>query len=147
MKEAARASTRRGMAAVVAVVLLVMLQLLAGVLLSGGAREIEQRSMRLDGLRSFYAAEGAVNMAVRELMLGADEDGDGTVGGVSLTGTSADDPRLGPARLSIVAVSTSGSTTTIAAESASGAAMRRQRATIIVLGPAQIQVSGWEEIP
>lgn len=115
---------RRGGAAVVAVVLLVVLQLVAIAMVSGGAREQAAKSLRLEGLRATYGADGALAMAAREVVLNTDEDGDGGVGSVSAGGSWANDPALGPARMHATAV-VNGSTTTVTAESEAGAAQRR----------------------
>ena len=40
-------------------------------------------------MQAFYAAEAGMNMAIREMMVGRDEDGDGVIGAVS--GTSEKD--------------------------------------------------------
>ncbi|MCX5691866.1 MAG: hypothetical protein NTV94_19085, partial [Planctomycetota bacterium] len=49
---------------------------------------------RIESLRAFYAAEAGINMSVRELMAGSDEDGDGTIGSISNDGNSSNNPGL-----------------------------------------------------
>ena len=95
----AGAPRRRGMAAVVMVVLLLLLNLIIIGMVLGGARDQDVTVRRVETVQAFYAAEAGVNMAIRELMEGTDEDGDGTVGSISDDGSDASDPAVGPARV------------------------------------------------
>lgn len=74
-------TARRGAILVGVVAALITLQLLVTALTLGGARDHDLTARRVESARSFYAAEAAMNVALRELSLGADEDGDGVVGG------------------------------------------------------------------
>src|SRR2546426_11128920 len=58
---------------------------------------VSARSMlgHLNASNAFYAAESGVEFALRELKVGSDLDGDGTIGSISDDGNSANDPGLG----------------------------------------------------
>jgi Tfp pilus assembly protein PilX len=115
---------RRGAAGLACLVLLVFTQLLiVGAILSG-SREQDTSVQRLDTTRAFYAAEGAMNMAIREVMSNTDEDGDGGVGTISDTGVLEDDPPVGSGRAYVVQ-STSGGVITMVSRGRSGAARRQ----------------------
>jgi len=73
----------RASAAVAIIIALVVLQIaVTGAVLSGG-RDEDLTVRRVDTLRAFYASEGAMNMAIREYALQADESGDGTAGSIA----------------------------------------------------------------
>lgn len=93
-----RPRAQRGTATVSILIVLIGLQLAVMLSVLGGARDQDLGAQRLGTVRAFYAAEGAMNMALRELMNGADEDGDGTVGSISDDGNAANDPALSLAR-------------------------------------------------
>jgi len=74
---------RRASAAVAIIIALVVLQIaVTGAVLSGG-RDEDLTIQRVDTLRAFYASEGAMNMAIREYALEADESGDGIAGSIA----------------------------------------------------------------
>ncbi len=75
---------RRAMAAVAMVALLVTVDLIIVVMVIGGGRDHDLTVRRVETIRAFYAAEGGMNMAIREEMQNADEDGDAVVGTISL---------------------------------------------------------------
>lgn len=100
MKTLARPRHRRGGAAVAIVLALVVLQLVVVGMVVAGSREQALGVHRAESLRSLYAAEAGVQMALRELATGVDEDGDGTVGSISADGQSATGPLLLGARIS-----------------------------------------------
>jgi hypothetical protein len=115
---------RRG-ATVVAMIstMLVIALVLVGLVL-GGARDQDLSIRRLETLRAFYAAEAGTNMAIREMMLSTDFDGDGTIGTISDDGNSANDPLVSDARVR-VSKSVSGVQITLTSEGRCGAAKRK----------------------
>jgi Tfp pilus assembly protein PilX len=120
---------RRGVSTIVIVGLLVVVELvIVGMVLAGG-REQDLTARRLETVRAFYAAEAGVNMAVRELMEGADEDGDGATGTISDDGNDANDPSLGAAQV-VVTAATSGGETTVTSKGRSGQATRELEAVL-----------------
>lgn len=114
---------RRGGVGLGAVIVLVIVQLaVVGAVVCGG-HDQGLTARRLDSARALYAAEAGANMAMRELMLNADEDGDGVVGSVSDDDDDSSDPALGLARF-VVTKSEGGGVTTIVSTGRSGAARR-----------------------
>jgi hypothetical protein len=95
----------------------------------GGARDQDATVQRLDALRAQYAADSGIHMAVRELMVSADQDGDGTIGSVSGDGITSNDPSLtGGARFSVT--KSGSSTVIITSQGRSGSARRSISLTI-----------------
>jgi len=122
-------STRRGVAAVVMVVLLLALNLIIIGMVLGGARDQDLTVRRLETVQAFYAAEAGVNMAVREVMLGRDEDGDGGTGTISDDGDSGTDPAFGAARVHVTMSADAGQTT-LTSEGRAGQSDRRLEVTL-----------------
>lgn len=116
-------SRRRGVAAIVAVVLLLVLDLIVLGMVLGGARDQTLTSRRVETIQAFYAAESGMHMAVREVMLASDEDGDGGVGSISDDGNPGNDPTLGSASASVSA-ETAGQQTTLISSGACGSSRR-----------------------
>lgn len=114
---------RRGVAAVamVGVLLLVEVTLLSAVI----SVRIDQTlaPARLDSVRAFYAAEGGMNMAIRELILATDADGDGTAGSISDDNNAGNNPTLGSADVSVT-LATVGATHTLTSEGRAGTARK-----------------------
>jgi hypothetical protein len=54
-----------------------------------------------DSTLSFYAADGGIEMALKEYSSSTDLDGDGTVGGISSDGSSANDFSIGEAKVHV----------------------------------------------
>lgn len=119
---------RRGTAAIGVIIALVLLQLTVVGMVMAGAREHDLTTKRLDTLRAFYAAEGGVNMAVRELTVATDADGDGVVGSISADGVDSDDPVIGSARVGVT-LTVSDGITTVTARGRAGDAVRVLRLT------------------
>ncbi len=94
-------SKRRGSVLAAVIVLLLILELAIAALLMNSTNEQGVGLDRMDTVRAFYAAEAGAQMALREITLGRDEDGDGTIGGVSDDGQAATDPAIGPARFHV----------------------------------------------
>jgi len=64
-------------------------------------RDLRLSVSRVESVHALYAAEAGASMAIRELMLGVDEDGDGGIGSISDDGNDANDPALDAARLTV----------------------------------------------
>jgi hypothetical protein len=122
-------STRRGVAAVVMVVLLLALNLIIIGMVLGGARDQDLTVRRLETVRAFYAAEAGANMAVREVMVGRDEDGDGRTGTISDDDDSGNDPAFGQARVRVTMSADAGQTT-LTSKGRAGQAARRLEVTL-----------------
>ena len=122
----------------VVIIMLVILNLIVLSLTLNQSHDHDLTVRRLDTIKAFYAAEAGVNMAVRELMEPADEDGDddgawpfgiGTISDDSDPGT---DPTLGTAAFVVIAeVDTPlDGQTSLTSQGRSGEA-RRQMTTVI----------------
>jgi hypothetical protein len=126
------------------IVLLLILDLVVLVMVLGGARDQDLTVRRVETVQAFYAAESGVNMAVRELMLDADEDGDGSTGGISDDENDGNDPTIGSAAVCVqMAMGAEG--TTLSSDARAGEARRRLEATFsgasVVAGPSGLVVS------
>jgi hypothetical protein len=102
--------------------LLVTMMIIVGMVL-GGSRDHELTVRRAETVRAIYAAEAGMNMAIREISLGSDEDGDGGIGTVSDDGNDANNPSFGMASF-VVTSSTSGGTTTLTSTGSAGESRR-----------------------
>lgn len=120
---------RRGMAGAAAVLLLLIVQLLVVGAVLTVVRDNNLTSLRLDTLRAFYAAEAGANMAIREAMVGLDEDGDGTIGSISNDGNAANDPQLVTARV-VASRQLVGAMTMISSNARCGLARRKADAEV-----------------
>ncbi len=122
-------ASRRGTVLVAALVALIVLSLISVGLVTAGARDHDLTARRSETMRAFYAVEAGVNMATRELMNNADEDGDGTIGSISNDNSDASDPLIGIARVT-VRKGTSGSNTTLTSVGRAGSATRSAMLTL-----------------
>lgn len=105
-----RHNQQRGMIAVALIIALIILQVaIVGVLVSGTRDQINTRT-RLEAIRVRYAALGASQMALREIYLGTDIDGDGGIGSVSNDGNSANDPIINGVGITVARSVSGGST-------------------------------------
>lgn len=86
--------SRTGAAAAAVILMLVIAELLITSAVLGSALDQDATLGRIESLRAFYAAEAGLNMSVRELMVGVDENGDGTIGTVSNDGSATSDSAL-----------------------------------------------------
>ena len=120
---------RRGVAAVIMVLVLLLAGLLVISLVIRGGRDQQLTVRRLETVRSFYAAEGGMNMAIAELINDSDDDGDGIIGSISDDGNDANDPALGSARF-LVELDTVGLQTVLTSWGRSGESRRRVKATL-----------------
>lgn len=123
---------RRGVAALTLVVLLALLAIAVVGITLGGARDQDLTIARMNTLRAMYACEAGTNMAIREIMVDSDEDGDGTVGSISDDGLSANDPTVGGGRM-IVTASVSDTTATLTSRGRAGDSVR-QAVTVMEIG-------------
>jgi type II secretory pathway component PulK len=121
--------TRRGAAAVATIILLMLMNLIIVGMIIGGARESDLTVRRLETVQAFYAAEGGMNMAIRELMENSDEDGDGTVGSISDDADDGNNPTLGSATL-VVTLTEDAGETTLVSKGAAGEARREMEAKL-----------------
>jgi hypothetical protein len=145
-----RKAGRRAVAAIVMIVLLLILDLVVIVMVLGGARDQDLTVRRVETVQAFYAAESGMNMAVREMMLDSDEDGDGSVGGISDDDDDGNDPAFGSARVH-VALGVEAEGTTLSSAGRAGQARRRLQATFtasVGAGPSGLLASyfiddGW----
>lgn len=123
----ARQTARRGGAAVAIVIALVVLQLVVVGMVVAGSRAQALGVHRAESLRSFYAAEAGVQMALRELAVGTDEDGDGTIGSISGDGQGATGPLLLGSRVNVGLESTEPTSGELVAVAAGAQAERSLR--------------------
>lgn len=105
-------SRERGAAAIAVLLALVLLEVMLVAAVVAGSRHQDSTVSRVQSARAFYAAEAGLNMAIRELMLNADEDADGVVGSISDDGNDANDPVVSGASFT-VSVATVGSVITL----------------------------------
>jgi Tfp pilus assembly protein PilX len=119
---------RRGAAGVAMVIVLILLDLIVIRIVLSGSRDLDLTARRAETLRAYYAAESGINMAVRELMLAADLDGDTGVGTISDDSDDNTDPALVASRFVVVS-SVSGDQTLLTSRGRSGNAMREMSAT------------------
>lgn len=132
----ATTSHRRGAAALAVIIVMIVIDLIVvGVVLSG-SRGHDLAIRRVETVQAFYAAESGLNMAVREVLLDLDEDGDCGVGTISHDGNNGNDPSLGFATVVVTAVPV-GQQTTLRSFGRSGAA-RRESVAVIEVSAGQI---------
>ncbi len=111
------------------IIALVIVNLIIVGIVIGGARDHDLTIKRIETIESFYAAEAGMNMAIREMMNNADEDGDGAIGTISDDGNAANDPTFGQAQV-LVIVAVAGPPTTLRSKGRSGDA-RREVETVL----------------
>lgn len=125
----AHSNGRRGSVAAAMVVALVLLQVVVAGMVLAGARDQDLTQRRVETVRAMYAAEAGINMAVREVMLATDFDGDGAVGTISDDGNAGNDPDLSGARVAVTR-DVQGGVTTLASRGRCGGAVREVRVTL-----------------
>ncbi len=121
--------TRRGSALITVLIIVMVLGFTIVGVVGVGARNQMLSMHRISTARAFYAAEAGMNMAMRELAVGLDEDGDGTIGGISDDGDSNNNPTIGGARVFVSVQSASGNFTLLSTGSAD-ASRRRIEVTL-----------------
>ena len=124
-----KAQHRRATIAISMVIALVVVNLIVISIVIGGARDHDLTIHRVESIESFYAAEAGMNMAIREMMVNADEDGDGAIGTISDDATPANDPAFGQAQV-LVTAAVAGPTTTLTSQGRSGQARRNIEASL-----------------
>ncbi len=119
--------SRRAVIAVAMIVILLIIDLIIVGMVVSQARDHDLTIRRQQTVEAFYAAEAGVNMSIRELMVPADEDGDGVEGSISDENPNDfdTDPILGNARFYV-----SKSGTTLTSEGRSGEARRTMTAEV-----------------
>jgi hypothetical protein len=125
---------------VVAVVALVVLQLVVVAVVVGGSRDQDLQSKRLDAVRASYAADSGVQIALREIATGLDENADGVIGGIGagnvLSGASLNLGHVASA------ISVLGAENSVTITAASGEAKRRITSTVRRVMPQSSGVQG-----
>jgi len=111
------------MSIIAVVLLLAFVNLIVVGMVTGGARDQDATVHRVRTTRSYYAAEAGANMALREVVLDTDEDGDGDVGSISDDGDDGNDPSVLSASFR-VEVATAGTDTLLTATGREGASSR-----------------------
>jgi len=101
-----RRHSRRGTVIVAVIVFVLIAEFAVLGLMINTSNDQYVAAERLSTIRAFYAAEGGMNMAIREMMLSSDEDGDGTIGAISDDGNHANDPTFGNGSVFVTATST-----------------------------------------
>ncbi len=122
-------SKRRGATAIVMVVLMLLVAMIVIGSAVSGARDQDLTVRRVETVQSIYAAEAGMNMAIREIINNADEDGDGGVGSISDDGNDANNPVFGNAAV-LVTTQASGDDTILVSLGSRGTATRRIEATL-----------------
>jgi len=120
---------RRGVASIVMVLIMLMLELVIIAMVLGGSREQTLTARRVETVQSFFAAEAGVNMGVREVVLNFDEDGDGVIGSISDDDDDDTDPTIGSARVQVSATSGAG-TVLLHSKANAGLAQRSIQSTV-----------------
>jgi hypothetical protein len=123
---------RKAATAVAVIVVLVIIDLVIVGLVIGGTRDHDLTLRRMETVEAFYAAEAGMNMAVRELMIDQDQDGDCVIGAISHDGDNDNDPGFGNAQW-VVTSTASGCLTTLRSYGRSGDARRQ---TLAVVNPS-----------
>lgn len=104
----------RGAIGVSVVASLVLVEVVIIVSVIGGSLQQDLTLQRIDTNKAFYAAEGGAAMAIREAWISTDEDGDGSIGGISDDGNAANNPQIGGATVSVSQSAASGVTSLVA---------------------------------
>ncbi len=128
---------RRGSVSLFMIIILVLGALVVTMMTMTRARDHDLTVRRVETEQAFYAAEGVMNMAMRELMENSDEDGDGVVGSISDDGLVVNDPNIGGASGSVSA--TPGGTTLLASHAVHGRSVRAVDANVVAT-PGNYQV-------
>ncbi|MGI9015045.1 MAG: hypothetical protein ACR2GY_12475 [Phycisphaerales bacterium] len=115
--------SRRGVAIIGVVMLLMIANLVVFGLVLGSGREADLVIARTQTVRAFYAAESGVQMALHEIMTNADEDGDGGVGTISNDDDSLNDPAIGGGRV-VVTIGLVGTDTVLRSAGRAGTSLR-----------------------
>jgi hypothetical protein len=119
-------------AVVATIVLLLIIDLIIVGIVLGLSRDHDLTVRRMQTIEAMYAAEAGVNMSIRELMNGRDEDGDGAAGTISDDSDDGTDPTLGHARFVVTAAVDTpvAGQTTLTSVGRSGDARRKMEAVL-----------------
>ncbi len=120
------------MAVVAVIVLLLVVGMVIAGMVLGTGRDQDLSVRRFESVEAFYAAEGAMNMAIRETLMCRDEDGDGDVGTISDDSNDATDPVIGNAQAAVTLASNCpiSPTVTLTSRGRAGIATRVARLTL-----------------
>jgi len=99
---------QRGSALITVLIIVMVLGFTVVGVVGVGARNQTLAAHRISTARAFYAAEAGINMAMRELALGQDSDGDGTIGSISDDENTANDPVIDNAQVHVTIDNTGG---------------------------------------
>jgi hypothetical protein len=142
---------RRAATVVAVIVILVIIDLvIVGLVLSGSRGDV-LAVRRAETVKAFYAAEAGMNMAMREVMLDQEQDGDCKVGCISHDGDDGNDPGFGNAAW-VVTASTSGAVTTIRSYGRAGSTRRQMLAAVNTAIPnfsddfEDATITGWTSL-
>lgn len=83
---------------------LILMLILSVFAMTGAATIATGQSMTqcsTQATQALYSADAAIEMALKEYIAGSDEDGDGTVGGISDDGNIGNNPTLGQASMEV----------------------------------------------
>lgn len=119
-----RNRSQRGSALITVLIIVMVLGFTIVGVVGVGARNQMLSMHRINTARAFYAAEAGMNMSMRELAIGLDEDGDGTIGGISDDGDDNNDPVIGGGRV-FVSVENTGGILSLVSTGSAGASRRR----------------------
>jgi len=125
-----RRTARRGSISAAALVVLVVTAVLVVGSTRTGRTEHDLTVSRMETMRAFYAAESAVQLALREITLGVDVDGDGVIGGISDDDDHTNNPSIGQARIHVTAEQQDAGVVVLTATATEGRATRRIRVEI-----------------
>lgn len=129
-KKSKNSNIRRGAVSAAALVVLVV----TAVMVLGSTRtnrtEQDLTVARMQTMRAFYAAESAIQLALREITIATDEDGDGVIGGISDDNDDTNNPFIGQARVHVTAQPIDGGLVALTATATEGQATRRIRVEI-----------------
>lgn len=89
---------RRGTVLIAVVIALIMVSLVVTGIVIAGSRDQNLAALRAEGERARFAADAAVNMAIKELFDNDDHDGDGGIGSISDDDDPSTDPTLNGVR-------------------------------------------------
>lgn len=129
LRPSSRIGNHRGSVLAAVIVLLLLLEIAVASLMMSSTNEQSVGVDRLNTVRAFYAAEAGVQMALREIMLGVDEDGDGVIGGISDDGDAATTCAIGLASVSVT-VAQVADAAVVTSEGRCAEAMRITQATV-----------------
>jgi hypothetical protein len=121
---------RRAVVAVAMVAVLLIIDLAVVGIVVGLSRDHDLTLRRMQTIEAEYAAEAGMNMAIREAMNDADEDGDTKIGGISDDGDSGTDPSIGNASFWVDYDDSDPSYPVLTSEGRSGDARRQAQATL-----------------